>query len=561
MGSVLFIIYGERFKILEDLILELSKKKQVNILFLTEPSKMTLEILDNRSIGVYYIYTDRYLKSFQWLLIRISKYKNYSFFHLLKEKSLLISLKRTYNFALKLFEQLSIQAIYSHNDRYATTTIAYLKAGYAMGIPIVIPAQHPFELDFNYINKDDQTKHIHDASTSYEKKVFSEIMLQNSSQAHEGYFYYKAFELNAMQKWNVLPANPWIVGSSYMTTKLCVMTQYNKDYLIQEKLIEEKKIEVIGHISYDKIYAHYVLDQKYKKLDRKLMIVSLDQLYEHGVMNLEGEKGEFEFILSTLKQFSEYEVVLSLKPTMKEEDYSYLETMFDCKISNQKLHDIIHLADLFVCTMMSSTIYWALLLNIRTVVYNVYGLSYQMYNQFSTVKYVCNRGELAVSIRDLIESQPIFENDEKLLSKERVFHGNVIDLYINLTNGLKRVEQVFYNCRFTVAELLIQNFSLWLNNNSINKAVNFVNSKGSYYFAPYSDLTYELSKNLLDTHLIESTFRGYIDFKKEGIDIYRVEDIDSLEDSRVIISSPNYGQEIYEKLRQVFCDDDILYMK
>ena len=84
-----------------------------------------------------------------------------------------------------------------------------------------------------------------------------------------------------------------------------------------------------------------------------------------------------EFWCRSLAAVRGFNVIISLHPSVKIEDMSYIET-WGVKIAREPIYDLILLCDLFIASM-SATIQWAISCGKPTVSYDVYQIHYNDY--------------------------------------------------------------------------------------------------------------------------------------------------------------------------------------
>jgi hypothetical protein len=142
---------------------------------------------------------------------------------------------------------------------------------------------------------------------------------------------------------------------------------------------------------------------------------------------------EIRYIISCLEKQGN-NLVLSLHPKMNREDYLFLENDYDCIIADEQLRDILAYADIFVA-INSSTVLWAVILGVNTVLMDWYGLDSANFSGLTSIRYVKNKNELSKVLSQSIEDEADFSNDWDILEREKLFDGNVINRYYELLAG------------------------------------------------------------------------------------------------------------------------------
>jgi hypothetical protein len=229
------------------------------------------------------------------------------------------------------------------------------------------------------------------------------------------------------------------MGSGYSDI-LCLNNQYYKDIYINRG-VDERKIKVVGDGAYDHINKQYlqreVLKQKILKkysLDgnKKIVIVALPQLGEHNILPWERHWEEINFLMESLTKLDQ-NILISLHPKMDRKKYEFLENKYNCSILDERLADVLPIADMFVATF-SSTVVWSILCGIKTVVVDFYELNYTMYDFLTSIKKVDKKENLKATLETTLSEDIDFSKDWKSLSRDEVFDGQTIQRYIKLIN-------------------------------------------------------------------------------------------------------------------------------
>lgn len=219
--------------------------------------------------------------------------------------------------------------------------------------------------------------------------------------------------------------NPWFIGGGYSTKVAVDSEKTKKEYILNN--IEDEKIVVTGIPSYD--YLFDVLDNRdyYRLLiyrennfdeKRDLIICALPQLAEHKLISWDENFEINSFIIETLSN-SGLNVLISLHPKSKEEDYLILEKKYNCKISKRNLNTILPLADIFVATY-SSTVVWAIMCRIPSIVVDFYNFNYSIFNDFGGVLRAYSKNEFEHYINKVVEDKNYYSylvNEHIMASK------------------------------------------------------------------------------------------------------------------------------------------------
>jgi hypothetical protein len=245
--------------------------------------------------------------------------------------------------------------------------------------------------------------------------------------------YYRFEHLPILIKNNLIPDNPWAFGSGLISF-IMVDSQRTKDDLVKVGT-KPDKIYVTGHHIFDelfnvkkrKIKVNERMNYKYKNLSsNKKIIFAVPHLAEHGLIDWQEHWEKLDLICDNLKVYSgNFDIFISLHPKMVKEDYMFLEYKYDFKILIEPLSNVLPVADYFIATF-SSTVYWSVICNIRTLILDIHGLSYKDFDWIKNI-IVCKE----VSKLNLYLKYFLSENQSVEIRKETVLHenfdGNCID--------------------------------------------------------------------------------------------------------------------------------------
>ena len=93
------------------------------------------------------------------------------------------------------------------------------------------------------------------------------------------------------------------------------------------------------------ILEKYQLDN-----ESEIVIIALPQFVEHNELPWREHWEEIHFLLKTLDGQPNKNILISLHPRMDKKNYTFLEHQYDVKILNERLADVLPIADLFVAT-------------------------------------------------------------------------------------------------------------------------------------------------------------------------------------------------------------------
>lgn len=214
--------------------------------------------------------------------------------------------------------------------------------------------------------------------------------------------FYPTIITEILYRINALPKNPWVLGGG-LSSKVLAEGEAARLRLV-ENGCDPAKIIVVGHSSHDALFLkkekkssiRTCLKNKYKLSKDNLIILSLPQLGEHNILGWNEHWKEIHFLCDIFSK-SQADTLISLHPKMDIKEYSFITEKYNIPILGEALQDVLPAADIFAATF-SSTVEWAVLCNIPTIVFDFYSLGYNMYDNYNGVVIINNRSKLLSTI-------------------------------------------------------------------------------------------------------------------------------------------------------------------
>ncbi len=213
---------------------------------------------------------------------------------------------------------------------------------------------------------------------------------------------------------NMLPPNPWTIGGGYSDAVTLIGEEDRERYI--DMGVAAEKLVVTGQPSLDPLYRaacqvaalRESLIKKYG-LDsaKKLLVCGVPQLAEHGIVDWATHWQEIRFLVAALAQTGS-NVLLSLHPKSQPEQYRFLEGEYGVKLLQGPLGEILPVADVFTATF-SSTVRWAVLLGIPTLVFDFYGFNFDIYDHLKGVVKVTDKALLGSTLCRMLDDQAYYE--------------------------------------------------------------------------------------------------------------------------------------------------------
>ena len=359
-----------------------------------------------------------------------------------KERHLLDYYQKNYDKILNLIKNLNIDVLIINGDRHLGLEPVILKISKVLKIPTIIPYLVYFgDIEIIFDRNVATPKIIPNIFTSNYIIKSQEKLLYK---IEKNCYYYPHYIGNALDKFGVLTKNPYVMGSGHSDI-LCIDCQYHKDLYVSRGL-DEKKIRVLGGGFFDYIYKSFLkkniikenITKKYS-LDygKEIVIIALPQFAEHNELPWKEHWAEIHFLMENLNSLN-VNILISLHPKMDRNNYTFLENEYKVKILDERLADVLPIADLFLATY-SSTVIWSVLCGINTIIVDFYDFNYTMYDFLDTVIKVEKKENLKNILEISLIKDSDFSRDWKNLSKDSIFDGKTTQRYIDLIKNLNSI--------------------------------------------------------------------------------------------------------------------------
>lgn len=347
-------------------------------------------------------------------------------------------LERMYKKCKKVFLKYLPDVIIANGDRHFGIEQVILKIGRESNIKNIIPyLVYSGSESCHLLREGDSLREFSNNLPLIARYIFKKYSNQFLNYNNKKYLFYSPSKTLALGKFGTLSKNPWQMGCG-LADIICANDEYTyKRYL--DNNVPERKIKLIGDVIYSNIYSTYLKKEKIKNsiikkydlsFNKKVILISLPQLAEHKLLNWDKHWIEINFLIKCLVKLNE-NLLISLHPKMVFNKYYFLEKKYKCKIAKENLSDILPIADLFIATY-SSTIVWAVLCGINSIIVDFYGLDYCMYDYLETPRIIKRKSRLLSVAQELLSFKQNYFNDWKQLSRNIVFNDKIIRKYNDL---------------------------------------------------------------------------------------------------------------------------------
>lgn len=200
---------------------------------------------------------------------------------------------------------------------------------------------------------------------------------------------------------------PWAYGGGATD----MVTLYSESIKLKQLQlgVPAEKMVVTGQCAMDELYTLAKRRTELKRElfvqygfqgDRPLIVLAVPHHAEHGLMGAADHDDMTGNLFSDLRTIGA-EVLLSLHPRSRAEDYQLLANRAGVAIATQPLLEILPAADLFVATH-SSTVRWAVLLKTPTIVLDDFGVGENGMFDACSVTFITDRSTVSEVARTLL---------------------------------------------------------------------------------------------------------------------------------------------------------------
>lgn len=354
--------------------------------------------------------------------------------HVLRERALTARLRVEKQLAEAVFDRVRPDVVVAFGDRHPDLEAPLLRVARDRGIKVLLPYT-------SYSGKDIlvEVRKSDGMYTATGRSLYRRAKAKRyRDQVHEGLLYQSPHILAAYDQFGALSRYPWCLGNG-LSDAVCVDSAATADRYHRDGVPREK-LRIVGDVVYDKVVD---VDRRREAIraglmerygfdpSKRLIVVALPQLAEQGVLDWETHWKEMRFLVEALTRTGQ-NVLVSLHPRCKSEDYAFLEKEYWCRIAQERLAEFVSAPDVFVANY-SSTVIWAILCGVRVVVVDFYGLNYTFFDYLRSVVSIRDRAKLDAALQQAVHGPaPDFSEDWRALSRDRVFDGRTIQRYLDV---------------------------------------------------------------------------------------------------------------------------------
>lgn len=303
--------------------------------------------------------------------------------------------------------------VFVYGDRHGGYEPALLKICYDLDIPTVIPPIAFASEEENLLKSSrvgNKTKNELRVTSNFNFKNRYPEQWRHDNLTGEDVTNYPDWQVEVMDEFGVLSSCPWTLGCG-KSSVIQAEGEEARDRFIKNGVPSEK-IKVTGHSEHDNLLKVFLnkkekrseLINKYDLENLPILIISLPQLWEHNLLS-ESEHFILQEKLCSDSVKLNCNVLLSMHPKMLKKNYLFLEEKYKVTIMEERLNEVLPIADVYIVGQGSTTIPWAILCEVPLVILDWYGLNYNYYNWIKGKVVVKKEKDFYHTIKTLTDSK------------------------------------------------------------------------------------------------------------------------------------------------------------
>lgn len=324
-------------------------------------------------------------------------------------------MRKQLGMAEHLLRNLQPTTIVVSGDRNGGIEPAILRAARNLGIVSIIPpSAFSATLEGLFIARRQNPAHFVTHRADFKRQFPNQW--RHDPLSGEDLSFFGVATTRAYATHGMLPENPWVLGGGLSDWILVDSEDVKRRYV--ELGVDPDKILVTGHPDHDalslsprqKDETRTLLNGKYR-LDpaRKLILLCLPNWAEVGLKSWEWHWRESE-LLCRHAASQGCNVLLSLHPSQERARYAYLEDRFPpLRILDERLATVMPVADIYFTGLASSTIPWALLSSVPTVIADHYPEKDRIHAGLPGILYVAEADRLGDTLAHLVSDDAYFQ--------------------------------------------------------------------------------------------------------------------------------------------------------
>lgn len=324
-------------------------------------------------------------------------------------------MRKQLGLATNLLRKLQASTLVVPGDRNTGLEPAMLRAARDLGIVSIIPpSAFSATQEGLFIARRQNTAHFVTHRMDFKRQFPNQW--RHDSLSGEDLSFFGVATTRAYASLRMLPENPWVLGGGLSDWILVDSEDVKQRYIALG--VDPGKILVTGHPDHDSLSlsqqnkdeTRTLLHEKYR-LDptQKTIVLCLPNWAEVGLKTWEWHWRESELLCQHAASQG-CNVLLSLHPSQERARYAYLEERFPpLRILDERLATILPVADIYFTGLSSSTIPWALLSSVPTVIADHYPEKDRIHADLPGVLYIAEADQLCDTLARLIGDDAYFQ--------------------------------------------------------------------------------------------------------------------------------------------------------
>ncbi len=242
--------------------------------------------------------------------------------------------------------------------------------------------------------------------------------------------FYRLSEMLALYFFGYLNTNPWVFGGGE-TSHFSVSSEEQKQQALKDGVYEHKVV-VTGQASFDLVYQSYckrneTIDELIEKYNLNkaypFVICAVPHYFEEGILDKDTHLEHTLLLFKSLNNIKA-NILLSLHPKSNSAYYTGIieQNNFNLTIATEQLNSILPASKIFVASY-SSTMRWAVMLGIPSVIIDSIERNYNLFNQFRSIKVVYNSIALEDELNTLLMNKLYYSEKSNIAHDEAKFIG------------------------------------------------------------------------------------------------------------------------------------------
>lgn len=324
------------------------------------------------------------------------------------------ALRKQLGLATNLLRKLQVSTLVVPGDRNTGFEPAMLRAARDLGIVSIIPpTAFSATQEGLFIARRQNPAHYVTHRPEFKRQFPNQW--RRDIPSGEDLSFFGVATTQAYASLGMLPDNPWVLGGGLSDWILVDSEDVKQRYA--DLGVDPDKILISGHPDHDALALsvqskgemRVLLHDKYR-LDpaRKTLVLCLPNWAEVGLKSWEWHWRESE-LLCRFAAAQGCNVLLSLHPSQERARYVHLEERFPpLRILDERLATVLPAADIYFTGLSSSTVPWAVLASVPTVIADHYPEKDRIHAGLPGVLYVAEADRLGDTLARLVADDAYF---------------------------------------------------------------------------------------------------------------------------------------------------------